>query len=150
MKDKGIQVFLSFCDQDQQFAEQLYHVLTKREISTFCRSLSQPDMSDIDLWSAIEDAIDQCEHMVVIARTLESLKSVQVQKETGMFLVEEVSGRKQGDLITMVLGAMKIDQLPIRYRSSQVITFNPEDKFQELVDFLKKPFKYYPWVKDHF
>jgi hypothetical protein len=147
MKEKPVRVFISFCDQDRQFAEQLYHVLTARKIGTFCRSLSAAEMTDIELWATIEDAIDKCEHMVVIARTLESLKSAQIQKETGMFLVEEVSGRKQGNLITMIFGEMKIDQLPIRYRSSQVILFNPENDFQELVDFLKKPFKYYPWVR---
>jgi hypothetical protein len=148
MKEKDCQVFISFSGQDREFAEQLYHALTKREIGTFCSSISLPKMSDVDFLTAIEAAIDKSENMVVIARTPESLKSLQVQKETGMFLVEEVSGRKQGNLITMLFGEMKIDNLPIRFRSSQVILFNPDDNFIELVTFLKKPFKDYPWVKN--
>lgn len=118
-----IDVFISHKSQDYSYAKAVYDELFRLGGNVFLSELSLPAMANTDYTSAIDYALEKTKGMVVIAAS-ETFDSGWVHYEWSSFLNEKRSGRKEGNLITVVLDEKSISRLPYALRQYEVITLD--------------------------
>lgn len=119
-------VFISTNTKDLAFAKLLYDFLASNGVEPFLAETSIPQIATSDFQQAIENAISDCHHMIVVASSSENINSLWVRAEWSAFLNEVNSGRKRGNLISLLTEPMTIGELPIFLRKYQSETLNAE------------------------
>ena len=129
-------VFISSKSADYPYVLKLYEFLISHKKNVFFSLESLPMMGNADYREEIDTAIDQAKHMVVVGSSVEYILSPWVKDEWGAFIIEKRAGRKpEGNLVTVLVGPVTIDDLPIGLRMNEVIPFDPE-KFSAILQFL--------------
>jgi hypothetical protein len=133
-------VFLSARSEDYGYAEEVHRFLTDSGVKAFFSHVSLPELGSSDYRREIDQALDDTQHLVVITSSRENVLSQWVEAEWGFFINEKRSGRKPGNLITLVVGSMEISELPPSLRYYEVITYGPEalEKLLRYVDRMPK------------
>lgn len=116
-------VFISHKSKDFEYAKRLYDFLLKRRISAFLSEVCLPKLGSADYMKGIDEALDRCQHMVLIATSVEHILSSWVEAEWRVFINEKRSGRKRGNIVTVVVGITDIASLPISLRYYEVIPY---------------------------
>jgi hypothetical protein len=119
------QVFISAKSADYDYASQVYGFLTAAGVSTFFSQETLPQLGVSDYRRQIEAALDETEHLVVVTSSVENVSSPWVEHEWGSFITEKLAGRKGGNLITVVLGSLQPQDLPLGLRHHEVLPFDP-------------------------
>src|SRR5581483_625412 len=97
-------VFISKNSKDGPHARKVHDFLTGRGLKVFLSEVSLPESGSADFGEGIEQAMEECRHLVVVASSKEHLESKWVQAEWRMFLNEVRSGRKSGNVLTVLAG----------------------------------------------
>ena len=97
-----IDVFISHKSQDYACAKKVYDELVRLGRKAFLSEISLPLMANADYTTAIDYALDKAKGMVVIAESIDIFDSGWVHYEWSSFLNEKRSGRKTGNLVTIV------------------------------------------------
>jgi hypothetical protein len=130
-------VFLSARSEDYGYAEEVHRFLTESGVRAFFSHVSLPELGSSDYRREIDQALDDAHHMVVITSSRDNVLSQWVEAEWGFFINEKRSGRKPGNLITMVVGSMDISDLPPSLRYYEVINYAPE-VFEKLLRYVSR------------
>lgn len=130
-----VDVFISANSCDFQFAGEVYDFLDQHGLSVFFSERSLPKLGISDYRKEIDKALDHTKHMVVVASSRGNVESRWVEAEWGIFVNEMRSGRKNGNLITVVTEGLSIDKLPPSLRYYEVISLN-KDGLKKLVSYL--------------
>ena len=93
-------------------------------------------MGSSDYRKEIDRALDTSKHMIVVTSKKEYVKAPWVEAEWGLFINEKRSGRKLGNIITLIIGTMQIEDLPSSLRYYEVIPFDPKT-FEKILKYLK-------------
>ena len=129
-------VFISSKSADYEYVLKLYDFLTSHEKKVFFSQESLPMMGNADYREEIDKAIERAKHMIVVGSSIENILSPWVKDEWGAFVIEKRSGRKPGsNLVTIIVGSVKIEELPISLRMNEVIPYDPE-KFSTILKYL--------------
>ena len=132
-----IDVFISHKSQDYSCAKAVYDELLNLGNKVFLSEISLPAMADTDYTSAIDYALEKTKGMVVIADSIETFDSGWVHYEWSSFLNEKRSGRKTGNIITVVHDEACIAKLPYALRQYESVTldniFNIVNYFNKLI-----------------
>jgi len=120
-------VFISAKSEDYAYARAIHDFLDSRGVPVFFSPSSLAQMGQADYRRAIDQALDEAEHMIVVCSSRENVTSSWVEAEWGMFINERRSLRKTGNLVTVVAEGMTIFDLPISLRQYEVIPFNLDD-----------------------
>jgi flagellar motor switch protein FliN len=115
-------VFISAKSQDYDIARKVYKLLTDHKINTFFSDETLKQLGNSDYRNEIDNNLDAAEHMIVVTTSGEHVRSKWVEAEWGFFVNEKRSGRKNGNLITVISGDIRIDQLPPSLRYYEVIS----------------------------
>lgn len=129
-------VFISHKSADVKLAKQLYQYLSDLGLTVFESDESLPKLGSSDYRKKIDEALDMCNHMIVIGSSVENLNSSWVEAEWGFFINEKRSGRKSGNIITVITDDLKIDNLPASLRNYEVIVFN-KNNFPRIAEFMQ-------------
>ncbi|MBV8099255.1 MAG: CHASE2 domain-containing protein [Verrucomicrobia bacterium] len=123
VNDLGSQprVFISAKSEDYQDAGKVYQFLTSRGIPTFLSNESLPNLGRSDYRKEIDRALDSCQHMIVVTSSVGNALSTWVEAEWGIFVNEQRSGRKRGNLITVTTKTFETGKLPPALRSNEII-----------------------------
>lgn len=113
-------IFISKNSKDAVHARKVHDFLTGQGLKAFLSEVSLPEAGLADFQETIEQALEECQHLVVVASSKENLDSRWVQAEWRMFLNELRSGRKSGNVLTVLAGEMTVADLPLSLRSFQV------------------------------
>ena len=113
-------VFISKSSKDAAAARTVYDYLTARGLKVFLSEVSIVEKGQADFGKAIEHALDECQHLVVVTSSKENLESQWVDAEWRTFLNELRSGRKKGNVLTVIAGDMSVAELPLSLRPYQV------------------------------
>ena len=119
-------IFISARTDDYEYAGQIYRFLKSAGLSVFFSHESLPELASSDYRKQIDDALDRAEHMIVVTSSRANVDSSWVEAEWGLFINEKRSGRKSGNLITVIVGDLKPGDLPPSLRYYEVIPFGPE------------------------
>jgi hypothetical protein len=134
-----IDVFLSYKSADIELAEELFQYLQSRNLVVFLSSESLPKLGNADYRKAIDHALDQCRHMIVIGSRVEYFSSSWVEAEWGFYINEKRGGRKKGNILTVVTSDIGIEELPASLRYYQVIFFEKEN-FEQIASYVGKDY----------
>jgi hypothetical protein len=124
--ESGAAVFISARSTDYEHAQQVYEFLTSRGIETFFSRETLPQLASSDYRREIDQALDQARHLVVVTSSAANVQAPWVEAEWGFFINEKRSGRKAGNLVTVVVGALPPDRLPPSLRYYEALPLNPQ------------------------
>lgn len=118
-------IFISCKSDDYQLGRQVYDYLNGH--AQFAKRIFLADkelrkLGVADYGKAIDKALETATHMIVVCSNPEFLdeeKSPYVYSEWHTFTEEMRSGRKKGNIMTILANNVKIDDLPIAIRNSQ-------------------------------
>jgi hypothetical protein len=119
-------IFISARSDDYKYAEQIYSYLKAQGLPVFFSQESLPELASSDYRKQIDDALDKAQHMIVVTSSRANVESSWVEAEWGLFINEKRSGRKLGNLITVVAGGLRPGDLPASLRYYEVIPFQRE------------------------
>lgn len=129
-------VFISCKSEDYKLAEEVYHYLKLHDINSFLSSTELRKLKDSEYIHAISEALDSAYHLIVLSSSKENTESKWVKFEWTTFLNEVLSGRKEGQIMTLLDG-MKIEDLPVVLRHYE--SFTPNDYKSRILPYVETP-----------
>lgn len=121
-----INIFISRKKADAHMAYPIYDYLTALGLSVFESDKSLPKLGNSDYRKAIDEALDECRHMIVVGSSAENISSSWVEAEWGLYISEKRAGRKNGNILTVVSAGVAIETLPASLRYYEVIVYDQE------------------------
>ncbi len=130
LEDSGkYDVFISFKNEDSDLAEKIYEYCHKRIKEPFWSKKSLPRLSKSEYSKAIDMALENSKHFVVVLSNLKYLDAEWIKYEMGVFNNEIKEGRKKDSNFIIVATDDVYDQiiqsnktvLDIAYRRYQII-----------------------------
>lgn len=118
-------IFISCKSDDYQIGRQVYEYLIEQphfDKRIFLADKELRKLGIADYGKAIDEALDSATHMIVVCSNPEFLdkdRSPYVYSEWHTFTEEIRSGRKKGNIMTILTNNVKIKDLPIALRNSQ-------------------------------
>jgi outer membrane protein assembly factor BamB len=122
---KASLIFISAKSEDFGYAAQVYNFLNEKGYKVFFSQQTLPNVGNSDYRKEIDSALDGAKHMLVVTSKKEHVISPWVEAEWGLFINEKRSGRKQGNIITLIAGSMRIEDLPSSLRYYEVRPLDP-------------------------
>jgi hypothetical protein len=113
--------FISHFSLDAALARIVYDYLTLNGKRVFLSEVSLQALGKADYMKAIDTALEQSKHLVLIGSSVANITSSWVEAEWRVFISEMRSGRKIGNFITIVPCALEPSSLPIALRYYEVI-----------------------------
>ncbi|GEO10793.1 toll/interleukin-1 receptor domain-containing protein [Segetibacter aerophilus] len=133
-------IFISHKSADAELAKALSHYLTSKGLSVFLSSETLPQLGSSDYRKAIDKALDECKHMIVVSSKVEYLSSPWLEAEWGFFISEKRAGRKHGNILTVVTDDIEIKDLPASLRYFEVIFYKGEN-FERVAAYVGKDYQ---------
>lgn len=133
-----VRVFISAKSADYEYAERVYRRLVESGLPTFFSQESLPELGIDDYRREIDRALDEADHMIVVTSSVDHVQASWVEAEWGFFINEKRSGRKRGNLVTVVVGDLRAGDLPPSLRYHEVIPFDPAS-FDKLLRYVQEP-----------
>lgn len=122
----NLDVFICSKSEDYNHAQRVYSHLVKSGLVCFLSEESLPRLGNSDYRREIDKALDKTMHMVVVTTSVSNVKSAWVEAEWGFFINEKRSGRKKGNLITVLVGDIGPADLPPSLRYYEVVYLDEE------------------------
>ena len=129
---KKYDVFISCKSEDYAYAREIHDFLTSENYSVFLADTDLRKVGRARYGKVIDEALESATHLVLFASKPSYVVSTYVEEEWRIFLEEQRSGRKSGNLLTVRKG-FDIANLPISLRGTQSFVF---DEYRSIVDFL--------------
>ena len=129
---KNYDVFISCKSEDYALAREIHDFLTNKGYSVFFADADLRRVGRARYGKVIDEALESAIHLVLFASKPSYVVSTYVEEEWRIFLEEQRSGRKSGNLLTVRKGFDKAE-LPISLRSTQSFTF---EEYELIIDFL--------------
>ncbi len=137
MSDMQYDVFISCKSEDYSIALEIYDFLTEKGFRVFFSEKDIAYVGDADYKNTIDNAIDMSRNLVVVASKPQFLESPWVRYEWNLFANEKLSGRKSGNLMTIVSDRIDVTELPIGLRGYQSLHLS---RYKESIC---------PFIEDH-
>ena len=128
-------VFISCKSEDYAYARDIYNYLKNecgRKVFLADAELRKKGVAVFG--EVIDEALDSADHLILFASKAEFAQTTYVKNEWRLFLEEKRSGRKEGNILTVLKG-VELASLPISLRQFQSFEF---DDFRGVVDFLPR------------
>ena len=119
-------VFISSSSNDFGIAGEVYRFLRDHKLEVFFSEQSLLQRGSSDYRKVIDEAIEHTCHMVVVTSSRANVEGEWVQAEWGSFINEKRSGRKNGNLVTLLVGALSPADLPMSLRNLEVLPYSDE------------------------
>lgn len=124
-------IFISCKSEDYPFARKVYQYLREHNYNVFLADTELRKKGNAEYGEIIDEALDSATHMVIVATKPEYIMSAYVKSGWRTFIEEKRSGRKKGNIVTLI--EFTISDLPISLRHFQ--SFNLKS-FDCIADFL--------------
>jgi len=131
-----LDVFISAKSEDLQYAQQVFDFLTKYGRKVFWSPMSLLATGNSDYRKEIDQKLENTKHMLVVTTDPKHVESGWVQHEWGSFCNEKRSGRKAGNLLTLVTPGILARDLPLGLRQYEVWQFESEN-FEKLLQYFR-------------
>lgn len=127
-------VFISSKSDDYHLAEEVYGFLVAGGLSVFIASEELKKIGEAKYAEAIDEVLDNTIHMVVVASSLNHIKSKWVKYEWSTFSNDLKSGYRDGNLLTILGNDIELKTLPASLRHQQ--SFRLDSYRKEILDYL--------------
>jgi hypothetical protein len=129
-------IFLSAKSEDYIPAGRVYSFLTEHGYSVFFSDQTLPRRGNSDYRREIDRALEQAKHLVLVASRKEYVESKWVEAEWGSFINEKRAGRKEGNIIVLLVGSMQVSDLPISLRSFETRFLDNPKTLDQILNYL--------------
>ena len=119
---KKYDVFISSKSEDYPIAEQVYDFLLSNGLTVFLASRELEVIAEDDYAEAIDDALDESHHMIVVGTRIEYIESKWVKFEWQTFCNDLKSQYREGKLFTILGDAVEKRSLPASIRHKESFT----------------------------
>ena len=102
IKNAQYDVFISCKSEDYPFAKKVYKYLKELNYNVFLADEELRKKGISEYGKIIDEALDSATHMIIIASKPEYIESSYVQSEWRTFIEEKRTGRKTGNIITII------------------------------------------------
>jgi hypothetical protein len=137
---KQLDVFISRKSADKALANELYRYFVSKGLTVFESDETLPKLGSSDYRKAIDQALDDCKHMVVVGSSIEHIASSWVEAEWGFYIGEKRAGRKKGNILTVITSNLEIKDLPASLRYYEVVLFGKEN-FDRICAYVGKDYE---------
>lgn len=121
IKNAQYDVFISCKSEDYPFAKKVYKYLKELNYNVFLADEELRKKGIAEYGKIIDEALDSATHMIIIASKPEYIESSYVQSEWRTFIEEKRTGRKTGNIITII--NFDVSSLPISLRQFESFDF---------------------------
>ena len=125
-------VFISCKSEDYPLAKPIYDYLVESGLVVFLASEELRNRGVAFYGEIIDEALDSADHMIVFASKAEYVTTPYVSYEWRTFAEELRSGRKGGNIVTVLKG-VSVPKLPIGLRNYQSFNYND---YRDLISYL--------------
>jgi hypothetical protein len=129
-------VFISSKSADYKYAEIIYFYLLEHNVPVFFSQESLPKIGNADYRKEIDKNLDNAYHMIVVTSSIENVMSTWVEAEWGFFINEKRSGKKVGNIITVIVGSLLPEDLPPSLRYYEVINWD-ESNLEKILKYVE-------------
>lgn len=132
------EIFISCNSKDYKYGRVLYDFLQKNDIKSFLADKELRKLGISDYGKAIDKALEQSKHLVVVTSSVSNVEeatSPYVYYEWHTFSEEKKSGRKDGNIMTIVTNKDITKKLPIALRNIESFLY---DDHKRILDYLNK------------
>ena len=132
----GYDVFISCKSEDYAFGHVVYEYLMRKGVKVFFADQELRKLGLADYGNVIDRALDISKHLIVVASSADFTNekySPYVYYEWKTFSEEKRSGRKLGNILTVVPDKSIVKSLPIALRNVQSFTYN---EYQEVYNYV--------------
>jgi hypothetical protein len=119
---KKYDVFISSKSEDYPIAEQVYDFLLSNGLTAFLASRELEVIAEDDYAEAIDDALDESHHMILVGTRIEYIESKWVKFEWQTFCNDLKSQYREGKLFTILGDAVEKRSLPASIRHKESFT----------------------------
>jgi len=130
-------VFISAKSQDYRYAQQVHKFLVDHGVRAFFSNESLLKKGDSSFHKVIENALENAGHMIVVVSKADYANSPWVESEWRSFINEKLSGRKHGNLLTLTIGNLKSDDLPLTLRNYEIIQWD-RNALEKVLHYVKE------------
>lgn len=123
-------IFISCKSEDYELARNVYVYLVNHGYSVFLADTELRKCANAEFGKIIDSALDSAEHFILLASRPEYISSTYVESEWRIFIEEKRSGRKSGNIIT-ILDEMNISSLPISLRHFQSFSYKDFNRIRD-------------------
>lgn len=134
--EKKYDVFISCKSEDYGYAEEVYNFLNSNGIRTFLASKELRKMGDAEYRNAIMHALESAYHLIVFASNPEYIESKWVFYEWDTFVNAKLSGRKDGQIMTILKG---VSNKELRLDLLKYESFTFENYKERLLSYVETP-----------
>lgn len=121
IKNAQYDVFISCKSEDYPFAKKVYKYLKELNYNVFLADEELRKKGIAEYGKIIDEALDSATHTIIIASKPEHIESSYVQSEWRTYIEEKRTGRKTGNIITII--NFNISLLPISLRQFESFDF---------------------------
>lgn len=125
-------VFISHKSTCFKSVKTIYDFLKDKGLSVFLSEITLPAISNADYIDEINKALDHSKNMVVFANSATDISCGWIKYEWSSFINEKLSGRKEGNIITVFDSSVSINELPYSLRNFEVVQFS---EFETILPF---------------
>ncbi len=119
-------VFLSHNHKDYNLAKRVHDHVSNLGSESFLSEETLPQLGSCDYMKEIDKALEDAQHMIVVGTSVENIMSGWVEAEWRLFINEKRSGRKTGNIITVIDENLTHGQLPMSLRYYEVVNLDVE------------------------
>lgn len=129
-------VFISCKSEDYKLAKKVYKYLTDNDFRVFLSSKELKKLKDAEYLDKISEALDNSYHLIVLSSSKDNIMSKFVHFEWSTFLNEILSGRKNGQIMS-ILKDVEVADLPIQLRPFERFKIN--DYKNSILSYIETP-----------
>lgn len=134
MKVKKYDVFISSKREDYKLASGVYDFLTSKGLTVFLACEELGNIHESQYAAAIDEALDNSIHMIVVASSLDYIEHKWVKYEWFLFSNDLKAGYRDGNLLTILDKSIQLRDLPASLRHQQSFLF--DNYKQGILDYL--------------
>lgn len=131
-------IFISCKSDDYEYGNKLYSFLLENNVKAFLADKKLRELGISDYGKIIDDALEHSTHLVVVASSVSHVEedtSPYVYYEWKTFSEEKRSGRKKGNIMTIVTRKEITNELPIALRNNESFLV---DDYAKIVCYIKR------------
>lgn len=128
-------VFISCKSEDYGYGREVSHYLEDSGLRVFFCDISLARRGQAYYRKAIREALETATHLAVVTSSGKHVADGWVEMEWGTFHGELMSKHKSGNIVTIVVGDVSEQDLPIDLRQYEVVNWNRKNR-QRLIGLL--------------
>jgi len=131
-------VFICHKSDDFSAAKEVFDLLVESGYRPFLGELSLAEYRTTDYQKAVDATLEDAEHLVVVASSRSNIETPWVEAEWRLFEYLKRSGRKQGNIIPLLSGDMKAEELPPALGRYQALSMNGQNWKMSIINYLPR------------